>query len=353
MVAAGEVTYPETVNELTQSLIYDWFQFRYVCDNERFNIYFNRSLNLAMRKYNQLLRIEPGQTYMDGDTEKVVTYDWLVERYHELQHTSQEIGETSEGSMGDNSVSRTGAGTGGKITTMSGVDVTDEESTKDRVSSSSSGSMSSDETSRGTQYEDDAHEGRDLAGTSSQSSTSDKEDNRVNQNLSKVSPQSISYSGTSGFPTGFDWEYPSTQMEDRVTDLSDSTDGTGVSTTDTGDIDTSRDGLSSESHISDGTTGSSSEAESRESGVRDVNLETSRLTDEVSDTSESSGEMGSSSDSKVGTSNRDTISREISLGRDTQIAEILQKAKDFILGTSAWDFLYNSISPCFLQVYDL
>lgn len=40
----------------TLDAIYDWFQFRQVCDNERFNVYFNRELRKWERQYLLLLR---------------------------------------------------------------------------------------------------------------------------------------------------------------------------------------------------------------------------------------------------------------------------------------------------------
>lgn len=63
------------MDEALQQTIYDWFQFRPVCDNDKFNIFFNRVLNRDMGRYNELLRIQPG----------ISNYDWLVTKYQETQ----------------------------------------------------------------------------------------------------------------------------------------------------------------------------------------------------------------------------------------------------------------------------
>lgn len=68
-------TYPEIIPEDLQGVIYDWYQFREVCDDDKFVPFFDRLLNKCYRQYDQLMRIEPG----------VADYDWLVSQYKELQ----------------------------------------------------------------------------------------------------------------------------------------------------------------------------------------------------------------------------------------------------------------------------
>lgn len=69
------MTFPDSVDSALQTTIKDWFQYRPVCDNDRFNVFFNRVLNRDMARYNELLRVEPG----------ISRYDWLVQRYHEME----------------------------------------------------------------------------------------------------------------------------------------------------------------------------------------------------------------------------------------------------------------------------
>ena len=79
--------YPEKVDDATRKLVYDWFQYRKVCDNEKFPLFFNRRISHEYDRYQQLLRIEPG----------VSKYDWLVSEYKEMKsellEKVQSIGE--------------------------------------------------------------------------------------------------------------------------------------------------------------------------------------------------------------------------------------------------------------------
>lgn len=69
----------------------------------------------------------------------------------------------------------------------------------------------------------------------------------------------------------------------------------------------------------------------------------------------------SSSDNRT-TTNNNTLSKNtedtenvkntaIESGRNVNIAELLEKAKGFILSSKAWDFLYKELDKTFLQVY--
>lgn len=75
--------YPDYVEESLKSTIYNWFQFRYVVDNDKFPVFFQRVLDDDYDRYHQLLRIEPG----------VAQYDWLVNQYQEMK--AENIGTVS------------------------------------------------------------------------------------------------------------------------------------------------------------------------------------------------------------------------------------------------------------------
>ena len=55
---AGVITYPAAVTNDLKQTISDWFDNREVCDDDKFNAFFNRVLNRDLPRYNQLLRIE-------------------------------------------------------------------------------------------------------------------------------------------------------------------------------------------------------------------------------------------------------------------------------------------------------
>lgn len=105
------MTFPTSLDEATKQTIFDWYQYRYVCDDDKFNVFFNRVLNRDLPQYNQLLRLEPG----------ISDYDWMVEEYRETQRTHEGATEstsdvtnnvsreTSQNTEGTNSSSTTGS----------------------------------------------------------------------------------------------------------------------------------------------------------------------------------------------------------------------------------------------------
>lgn len=76
------MTFPTLLTDGTKQTIFDWFQDREVTNEEKFNIYFNRTLNRDLPQFYQLLRIEPG-----FEESGVAQYDWFVEDYEELERT--------------------------------------------------------------------------------------------------------------------------------------------------------------------------------------------------------------------------------------------------------------------------
>lgn len=63
-----------------QQTIFDWFQYREVVDDDKFAVFFTRVLNEHIRRYDQILRLEPG----------IAEYDWMVQRYLESQTTASD-----------------------------------------------------------------------------------------------------------------------------------------------------------------------------------------------------------------------------------------------------------------------
>ena len=78
--------YPSQIEQTDREMINDWFDFRYVCDDEKFPVFFKRYLNLYYNRYLELQRLEPGYA----------KYDWLVNNYLELQKTT--IGDVENNS---------------------------------------------------------------------------------------------------------------------------------------------------------------------------------------------------------------------------------------------------------------
>lgn len=320
MIAQGLITYPTSVDDPTKVLIFDWFQYREVCDNEKFNSFFNRTLNASMRKYRELLRIQPGEVLDFDGVEQVVTYDWLVQNYREMQHTINEEGMSSETNIGDNNVSRESLSTGTKIGSVVGEDVTDRDTTS-TSSSLGEGSSSASSSDQAANASATSHSGEDASD---------------DKTLSKSAPQSISYSGVTGMPTTLDWTYPGAQSEAKHTG-SDSSDDTS-------------------SASSMGSSASSSANENSGAaagaGTEDTTFNTSRDTTDADSRVDTSSESGDNSGSRSGVTAHDSIAREISNGRSLDIATLLDNAKNFILGSSAWDYLYGQLDKLFISIYN-
>lgn len=300
------MTYPLTVDQATQATILDWFQYREVCDDEKFPTFFERTLRMSMRKYNQLLRIEPGQLleFPDGVT-RTVTYDWLVQNYREKLNHNVSNTDSAESSTSANTVSRTGSEQGSKSTHMTGEDNTDRDA--------SNSNTRTDNTTSETES----------SGSSSGTESADA------KSLAKAAPQSASYvNGASGFPTTLDWTYPGQQSENK-------SDGTSSGTTHD----------ESETHNT-GTVSNSG------SGSEDVEFTTERTTTETDGKTITGSETGSGTATKEGAIAIEGQSEEIENGRSIDIASLLTNAKNFILGTSAWQYLYGELDKCFMAIYD-
>lgn len=113
-------TFPTDIDEPTQELIKEWFQYRQVADNNKFIPWFNRSLNLNYPYYRQLLRIDP----------TVSDYDWLIENYKESLYNSEKTGKSKGSDLQTNKQDITGTS---DINTSVNSETTGESNTKDNT----------------------------------------------------------------------------------------------------------------------------------------------------------------------------------------------------------------------------
>lgn len=349
----GRITYPTTVDDPTKSLIHDWFQYREVCDNEKFNTFFNRTLNTSMRKYRQLLRIQPGEVVeFDDGVERVVTYDWMIQEYHELQHETSVEGEMTESISGDNSVTRNTTDEGTKTTTMVG----DDQTAKSGMTSvTQTGTTSGATGNVTTQDLEDRTTGTTTTDTATgQSNTTDHDgDNSSNdKSLGKAAPQSISYSGGSGMPSNLDWQYPSSQSEVDHTGEDNYTEDGTTSTSGTSETEVNDTVTRTGDTTSSGTSETESQSVSEGTNAEGIEFDTERMTAESDSRAGVQTESGATSSGKMGSNSTDTMHREMSQGRNIDIATLLDNAKNFILGSSAWDYLYGQLDKLFISIYN-
>ena len=347
MIQKGLITFPTTVDDALKSTIYDWFQYREVCDDTKFNVMFNRVLNQSMRKYNELLRIQPGQPFTVDNVIHYVNYDWLIQNYKESLATGSVSGSTS----GTKTLERTGGGQDTETTRTQGTVVTDKdttdgntrtfnETTRTDIDRDTSASNTKTYNER-TQTDID----RDISNSSSSSGSSSDND----MSLGKASPQSVSYAGaTSGMPSHLDWSYPGSQAESKSTGTTSDT-SSGSSSEDT-DQDTIHTGTVSDSGTGtedvDQTVTHTGTVTDAGAGTDDTTVThnltvTKTIQHGLDDTDEetSSGTHAEESENKI-----------LESGRNIDTATLLQNAKEFILGSSAWDYLYGRIDTCFQGV---
>lgn len=204
------------IDSATQSNLLDWYQFRNVCDDERFGVYFNRRLKAIGWQYNQYLRIESVKfdPMVSNYLERLINTASTANGKQTVSGTGKQISEGSSSSTSNNKVT----GTGNSKTDASGSNIN---------------TQTTDNTETGTQ-----------------SSETDQ------QQLNGITPDSSVYPAA-GFPANLQWQYASGQSESKGSSLGETSnkvngtvknDGsnTSVSETDTNTLETSEGSSSGE-----------------------------------------------------------------------------------------------------------
>lgn len=267
-------TFPTDIDEPTQELIKEWFQYRQVADNNKFIPWFNRSLNLNYPYYRQLLRIDP----------TVSNYDWLIENYKESLYNSEKTGKSKGSNLQTNKQDITGTS---DINTSVNSETTGESNTKDNTQGFNRDSSLS------------------RVAPMSQEYTVEEITARNSENIS-VGGETIT-----GYATGF----PNLNIQNPTT---------------TGDTLNKNGTVSQNQNTESSMTKNTSVTSSSDNRTTTNNNTSSKQTEETESLQNTS----------------------IESGRNVNIAELLQKAKSFILSSKAWDFLYKELDKTFLQVYE-
>lgn len=163
-----------TIDEATQQALYNWFKFRKVCDNEKFQLFFNRLVTAHSEQYYSLVRVQS------------IKFDPLVTQYMERlidrsATNSENEKRTSSRSGNANNTDRT---TGGDTTATEG-------------SASTTNTDNVNTTQKGTQK------------GSQNGSSNDK-------SMSAQLPQSSTGAGA-GLPDALNWNYATQQDESKNT----------------------------------------------------------------------------------------------------------------------------------------
>lgn len=163
-----------SIDEATQQAVYNWFKFRKVCDNEKFQLFFNRLITAHSEQYYSLVRVQS------------IKFDPLVTQYMERlidrsATNSENEKRTSNRSGNANNTDRT---TGGDTTATEG-------------SASTTNTDNVNTTQKGTQK------------GSQNGSSNDK-------SMSAQLPQSSTGAGA-GLPDALNWNYATQQDESKNT----------------------------------------------------------------------------------------------------------------------------------------
>lgn len=334
------------IKDIDKKTITDWFQFREVCDDEKFKVFFQRILNTNYHLYLEKQRLEPGYA----------RYDWLVNQYLELQRKNK---STLTGSRDGTS--------GAKTTATREIDYKNtNNSTNENISNSTSNSENSNTTTNNlsnssttavssknnqTQKTTSSNENTSATFNSGDSVSANKElpfesSNIPAKNISvKYKDQVIgsfngigpldftaatSQSETTNFSSqsnnGQSMNSSSISYEGEADTVS-----TTASTTDTGTVTAAGTGKVINATTDNMSVSGSSTNKGNETNNNQVNSSNSENHSENSE-------------------NDETLQQA---GRQGNIAAILEEASSFIETSSAFTWFRKQLETCFINVFEI
>lgn len=336
-----------------QSIINDWFDLRYVCDDDTFPVFFKRLLERDYNRYLQLLSIEPGYSEFP--------FEWL---------TNLKVAREGQDSK---------TGSGADTTTRTGTVDVEVDSTKTNTST-----VTDSGTKSGTHEDTDTYDTTDTrrdsaSGSRNGSNTSETESSNSNTqtlntkdattdetdaesngaSLEKAAPMSVEYAVTTGGVTQqlppLSWNSLTSQHQDGETSHSD-----GSSTTDhTGTVSDSGTGDSTTTDTTTETTTTQGTGTLEKDGTITRDGEYSEIT---GNTRNLSGTDTGDIDTKTtydteNTRTNSSFSQGTNSGKESgqtlPTADLLSKAKAYILQTTAWEWFYKRLDTCFLGYYEI
>lgn len=307
------------VSNITKALIEEWFGLRNVCDDDNFERFFKRKMNITALRYAQLSRIE------------LSAFDPLVAEYIEREVLA-ENSKTTAGTV-DKTTSGTTSGTTGSQTTRTPnlTEVIDRDTT---------GSHST--TDGGSDVRE--HEGEranEQGGTDTTTRTGSNTSEGVQ--VQKNAPMSIDYAGaTAGQIPSLNWGSMTAQAQNKNTGSESGSESVQHGLTEEGtdsSTDTTRYGKTEQ-----GTT----------SGTDDqTRTQTGTETTVVSGTSSGTTSKTEGVES-AGTESGSGQTHEIETGRHGLTPqEAFRTAVSYLKTSSAFEWLAKELDECFLSVYDI
>lgn len=349
-----ELTAGSEIDESTSDAIFDWFQFRRVCHNDRFPTYFARQLKLVDHQYQEMLRLE------------LTTWDPMIADYMERQITRAAEDTTS----GSSNSKTTNDLTTSKSTTYSGTDTQTTDRTQNQ-SGQTGNTRTNDlksETTNNLTVTQDGTTSTSGEGTSTDAGSVTNKGTESSNNasgarvLDGTTPDSATYTQPApsqpipGMPTQLSWAYASAQ---RQSDGAETHAGENEST-ETRDLNGSTTSRSEGSdHSTTTTTGGTTRDDT--GTVTDAGTSSSELTGkdvttlERGQRAEESGTSGgtvSVEGTTSGSNKRDEDTRERYSGRHEAPPELLKRAWDYLYGSNSLKWLLAQLETCFFQIFD-
>lgn len=368
MIETGAELYPSDVDEATQGLILEWFQFRHVCDNARFPVYFHRVMLRDYSRYKELLRIEAGK---QGDRGIKTEFDWLVTDYMERYEQRDTVREHESTTDGTNSVTRSGSGSstqGGTTGTVSNASTNYAPGTTVGYDSTTTGTRTGQDTtsaetdSMAHTASDSENRSQSLAKTTPMNATYSSNDMDANNQkvgyIKKAPVQGkyeIGHTAESNIQNPQDYDLIKYVGEDfpkphinNPTSVSDGyTYGGSVGESQTHDESGSTTSTSADSR--DVVTSRTVHGGVDTTSVHSGQTVTHGMTVTTTDTSTESGTSGTETS---GTDQGTDTSKTQHTGRGGEVAEILRRAQKYIRSSSAFDWLRGQLETCFIANLD-
>lgn len=345
------MTFPAAVTEDLKQTIDDWFGCREVCDDNKFNLFFNRLLNRDLPRYNQLLRIEPG----------ISDYDWLVQNYREMQRDLTESGTSSRGVEIEGTESST-LTLNSKTNTKTFANADERSHTDFKVTEQiTEGDLQTEVSYGKTTTNGNSQSGEDYQVTNTHEITGklvnkSTDNTSVSQrSLGKNAPQSASYGGGSqnGMPAAFDWSYPGTQNETETKGNGGNTTNETYGADNYKETDTSKvkDLRKVTLGGKDTTKETDTRVHERETSGSYTDAHRGTITD-IQTGGETTSKTSGSETNETGSSSKTGLDRIQETGRNVDPATLLTNAKSFIMGTNAWVWLAGQLETCFMGIYE-
>ena len=329
MIDNGEYTFPEVVDEATQGLLEDFFGLR--IPTKHFERFFDRDLNLIYPYYTEMLRIDPTSIEVDWFVQNYLERE--VKGFHNESATSDGNGSSVQTGSNVNIGYSNGQHTGNKYGNNAHV-INGTQSGNDNVSTS------------GTTKRD--YDGQDATSTSDRNmkhvrnqpmsaSYSTEDLDRLNNKKVQVKGGGGTYEVTAN---SAEIAYP------RIKNPSASEDGvlfhTGVGHNENHSTDTNTEAQTSVHSSSDNKVDNSTynDNDTATDIVNSSNTQTSNGTTQNLQHTQNSTEGNNTQ-------------REISSGRSTYPADVIENARRVIASTSAYKYLIKSLDRNFKQCYNI